>query len=115
MKALGPVIVMGDYCPPVDINSSNSGPNIPKVLLDELMNRCELYAGSRSEIVTRLYVPTYIQSCEQLSQDVVAASILSSCTLHEMGDWNTADHLPISVEFSSTLEKTNQHLDFQWD
>lgn len=51
---LGPVIVMGDYCPPVDINSSNSGPNIPKVLLDELM---KLYAGSRSEIVTRY---TYI-------------------------------------------------------
>ena len=47
--------------------------------------------------------------------DVGAASMASSCTVHEMEDLNTTDHLPISVEFSWTLEKTNQPWDFQWE
>ena len=36
--------------------------------------------------------------------DVGAASMASSCTVHEMEDLNTSDHLPISVEFSWMLE-----------
>ena len=56
LKALGPVIVMGDFnahlCPPVGVNSCNTGQN---VLLDELMRRCELYAVSlHSQVKTRL-------------------------------------------------------------
>ena len=78
-----------------------------RVLLDELMRRCELYTVSQSEIVT---VPgySYLHSNRQLlisyMLDVGAASMASSCTVHEMEDLNTSDHLPISVEFSWMLE-----------
>ena len=57
-KTLGLMIVMGDFnahlCPPVGVNSCNTGPNVQGVPLDELMRRCDLYAVSQSEIVTGL-------------------------------------------------------------
>ena len=47
--------------------------------------------------------------------DVGAASMASSCTVHEMEDLSISDHLSVSVKFAWMLKETNQHLDFQWE
>ena len=73
-KALGPVIMMGDFnaylWPPWDFNSCNTGPNVQGVLLDELMRRCKLYTVSQSEIVTGPgYIPMYMHAKSQMTLD----------------------------------------------
>lgn len=123
-KLLGSVVVMGDFNAhlgsPGGVHSCNAGSNVQGVLLDEMMRRCDLYAVSDSEIVTGpdyTYVPMYMGRHGRLWTMCYwmkgVASMVSSCAVHEMEDLIISDHLPISMELSGTVAKTDQQCDFQ--
>ena len=88
------------------------------VLLEEVMRRCELYAASLSEGTTG---PNYTYwsggvqtTVDYIFMDVGAASLASPCTVREMEDLNTSDHLPISVCLSYPAPILSVPGEFQW-
>ena len=71
------------------------------VLVHELLQRCDLFVTSLSNHATD---PDYTfwrddthTTADYVLMDVDAASIMSSCMVHEVACLNTSDHLPISV------------------
>ncbi len=75
--------------------------NLQGVLLQEVMERCNLSAASlgcmASGPVHTYYSGDTCTTVDYVLTDVEAASLMSSYCTHQMADLNTSDHLPLSV------------------
>ena len=92
-------------------------PGEQSVLLQQLVNRCDLYVISLSSIsvgpqytfwnsLTRTSVD-YIIGCLQASQ------VIHSCFTHELSPLNTSDHLPISIVLQIPVDSCKLHHSLQ--
>ena len=103
-KQLGPTIIMGDFNAHLGTLGGPKGcgdPNSQGVLLHELLRRSDLFVASLSNHAEG---PDYTfwrgdthTTVDYVLMDVDAASIMSSCMIHEVACLNTSDHLPLSV------------------
>ena len=101
-QLLGPVTLLGDFN--AHIGGWECQQNIQGVLLQEMMERCELSAVSEGVISSG---PGYTYcsgdvrtTVDYILMDIEAASMVSSCHMHPMEDLNTSDHLPLTVSLS---------------
>ena len=83
-RLLGPVTVLGDFNAHLEVGKQN----LQGVLLQEVMERCELSAVSMGAMASG---PAYTfcggevrSTVDFVLMDVEAASMISSCTTHEM-------------------------------
>lgn len=121
---MGPTIIMGDF----NAHLSNLGSprgcgnsNSQGVLVHELLQRCNLFSASLSNHTEG---PDYTfwrgDTCttvDYVLMDVDAASIMSSCVVHEETSLNTSDHLPISVKLdipTDCVENLNTFTRIDW-
>ena len=101
-RLLGPVTVLGDFN--AHLGGWECEQNMQGVLLQEMLERCELSAVSKGVLASG---PGYTYCNEDvkttvdyLLMDVEAASMMTSCRTHPMEDLNTSDHLPLAVSLS---------------
>ena len=118
-KQLGPTIIMGDFNAHLGTLGGPRGcgdPNSQGVLLHELLQRCDLFVASLSNHAKG---PDYTfwrgdthTTVDYVLMDVGAASIMSSCIVHEVACLNTSDHLPLSVTMdvpTDSIENANDN------
>ena len=86
--------------------------------MDGILNRCELYVVSESEIALR---PRYTYLSGQshtvvnyILLDAEAATSMTSCTVHEMDDLNTPDHLPLSAYLTLSAPLAESTEEIRW-
>ena len=107
---LGPVAVLGDFNAHFGDPNTHRGAsvlNIQGMLLQEVMDRCNLTAVSLGCLSSG---PKYMYcsggahtTVDYILADVAATSLMSSCLVHTSHDLNTSDHLPltVSIKYSS--------------
>ena len=84
-----------------DFNAHLGERNMQGLLLQELLERCELSVVSQGAMASG---PAYTfcngdvkTTVDYILMDIEAASMMTSCFTHCMEDLNTSDHLPITV------------------
>ena len=99
---LGPVTVLGDFN--AHLGGLECEQNMQGVLLQEMLERCELSAVSKGVLASG---PGYTYcngdvkaTVDYILMDVEAASMMTSCCTHPMEDLNTSDHLPLTMSLS---------------
>ena len=111
---LCPVLVLGDFNTHLGSLGGERGtgsPNLQGVLLNEVMNWCDLSAVSFSSLATGPAF-TYLSGDVKMTvdyalADIEAASLISSCQTLQMVDLNTSDHLPLLLELNCTSYQYN--------
>ena len=103
-QQIGSVCVLGDFNAHVGGVRCASEQNLQGVLLQEVLERCDLSAVSMGALASG---PSYTYcsgeartTVDYILMDVDSASMMDSCCTHPFEDLNTSDHLPLSVSLS---------------
>ncbi len=111
-QLLGPVVVLGDFNAHLGGAESNGEQNLQGVLLQEVLQQCDLSAVSQGALASgpgyTFYSGDTRTTVDYILMDVDAASMMVSCCTHRMDDLNTSDHLPLSVSLSYDVCQSTQ-------
>ena len=101
-RLLGPVTLLGDFN--AHLGGLESQQNVQGLLLQEIMERCELsaiYQGVLASGPKHTFCSGNVRTTvDYILMDVEAASMVTSCVTHFMDDLNTSDHLPLTASIS---------------
>ena len=84
----------------------------------EILKRSELHVASQSEIVVGPQYAYMSGECHSVIDNILldaeAATFVSSCTVYEMDDLSTSDHLPFSIHLALSTPPGDSAQEIRW-